>query len=99
RGGREVGAADPIALRRQNLGDAAHAGAADADEVHALDLVLHRAPAARQASAMRTAASWRPTARAATASASARSRVRPATRSASVAASSRSCLMQVAPPA
>ena len=34
-----------IALRDEHLGDAAHAGAADADEMHALDLVLHaRAP-------------------------------------------------------
>ena len=38
----EIGARHAIALRREHLGDAAHAGAADADEVHALDLVLHR---------------------------------------------------------
>ena len=39
---REVRAGHAIALRQQHLGDAAHAGAADADEMHALDLVLHR---------------------------------------------------------
>ena len=51
----EVGAGDLVALRREHLGDAAHAGAADADEVDALDLVLHRAraPSAMQASATR----------------------------------------------
>ena len=37
----EIGARHAVALRHQHLGDAAHAGAADADEVHALDLVLH----------------------------------------------------------
>ena len=45
----EVGPGDLIALRRQHLGDAAHAGAADADEVDALDLVLHRRAPQRDA--------------------------------------------------
>ena len=40
---REVRAATPGSPGRQHFGDAAHAGAADADEVDALDLVLHRA--------------------------------------------------------
>ena len=45
----EVGAGHLVALRREHLGDAAHAGAADADEVDALDLVLHRARPERDA--------------------------------------------------
>ena len=45
----EIGAGDLVALRREHLGDAAHAGAADADEVDALDLVLHRARPQRDA--------------------------------------------------
>ena len=39
----QIRARDAIALGREHLGDAAHAGAADADEMHALDLVLHAA--------------------------------------------------------
>ena len=66
---------DLIALRGQHFGDAAHAGAADADEMDALDLVLHRpAPQAMQASATRSAASRRASLRAATAIASSASR-------------------------
>ncbi len=38
----EIGPRHAIALRREDLGDAAHPRPADADEVHALDLVLHR---------------------------------------------------------
>ena len=38
----EIGARDLVALRGQHLRDAAHPGAADADEMDALDLVLHR---------------------------------------------------------
>ncbi len=40
-------------MGREHLGDAAHAGAADANEVHALDLVLHRFASSRQMSATR----------------------------------------------
>ena len=54
-----------VALRHEHLGDAAHPGAADADEVDALDLVLHRGvPSATQASATRSAASGRASLRA-----------------------------------
>ena len=50
----EIGTRHRIALRDQHLGDAAHPGAADADEVDALDLVLHRGvPSATQTSATR----------------------------------------------
>jgi hypothetical protein len=45
----DVRSGDPIALRDEDLRDAAHAGAADADEVDALDLVLHRAGSQRDA--------------------------------------------------
>jgi hypothetical protein len=47
----EIGAADLVALVGQHLGDARHAGAADADEVDALDLVLHGLPFLRASSA------------------------------------------------
>ena len=44
-----------VALRGEHFGDAAHPGAADADEMDALDLVLHRrVPSATQASATRS---------------------------------------------
>ena len=38
----QVGAGHPVALVGQQLGDAAHADAADADEVHAPDAPVHR---------------------------------------------------------
>src|SRR5581483_8558042 len=38
----EVRSADLVSQREQHLGDPAHPGAADADEVNALDLVFHR---------------------------------------------------------
>ena len=38
----EIGSGDLIALRDEHFRDAAHPGAADADEMDALDLVLHR---------------------------------------------------------
>ena len=87
----EIRAGHPVALRRQHFGDAAHAGAADADEVHALDLVLHRAPAARQSRRCAPRRRCGRRARARIASASAAARVMPAIVAASVAASSRSC--------
>src|SRR6185295_15052083 len=72
---REIGARDLVALRGEHFGDAAHAGTSDADEMHALDLVLHRLGSnATQASATRSAASVRPTLRAAIAIAASRSR-------------------------
>ena len=37
----EIGTADRIALIRQYLGDARHAGTADADEMDAFDFVFH----------------------------------------------------------
>ena len=40
----QVGARDRVAQVQQHLGDAAHADAADADEVHVLDLPKHVAP-------------------------------------------------------
>ncbi len=89
RGQRKIRAADLVTLRQQHLGDSAHAGAADADEVHALDLELHAADlraSAMQASATRSLASVRPTRRAAIAIASSRPRVNASSRSASACA-------------
>ena len=43
---RQVGARDLVAEVEQHFGDAAHAGAADADEMNMLDRVLHAATAA-----------------------------------------------------
>ena len=65
--GREIRAAHLVAEVHQHLGDAAHAGAADADEMDAMDLVLHapRAPASSmQRSATIRAASGLPSKRA-----------------------------------
>jgi len=59
----EIGAAHLVAERDQHLGDARHAGATDADEMQAPDLVLHRANS-RQRSATTRAASGLPSARA-----------------------------------
>ena len=97
----EVGARHLVALRRQHFGDAAHAGAADADEVDALDLVLHAGPRAAcrprassmHASATRSAASRRPTRCAAHGHRRARPRasVRRARRRAALARVSSSC--------
>ena len=60
---REVRAAHLVAEVDQHLGDAAHARAADADEMDAPDLVLHRA-SSMQRSATTRAASGLPSARA-----------------------------------
>ena len=51
----DVRAADPVAQVEQHLGDAAHARAADADEVDVLDLVFHGVRAA----CSHTSATWR----------------------------------------
>jgi hypothetical protein len=48
---------DLVTLRHQHFGDAAHARAADADEVDALDFVFHRAASSRHTAATRCAAS------------------------------------------
>ena len=73
----QVGARHRVAEVQQHLGDAAHAGAADADEVHVLDAPKHaQASGLRQSrSATRAAASGRPRRRAACSIAASRSRV------------------------
>ena len=72
----KIGSGNAKALRRENLRDSAHACAADADKMHAFDLVLHeRPPSSTQTSATRSAASRRPTLRAAFAMARACARV------------------------
>src|SRR4029078_8463633 len=66
----QIRAGNVIAQRREHFSDAAHPGAADADEMHAFDLVLRAPPCfpsaavsitAMQASATRSAASRLPT--------------------------------------
>ena len=52
----EVGPGDAVAQRRKHLGNAAHAGAADADEVHVLDRPLQGASTLAPASATHTSA-------------------------------------------
>ena len=92
-----VGARDRVAEVVQDLGDAAHAGTADADEVDVLDgvlhaaRVLHAATIASISSATRAAACGRASARAFVAIASSASRVRPLSRSASRPGDSSPC--------
>ena len=101
RRGGEVGARHLVALRREDLGDAAHAGAADADEVDVADAALHLAfrHGSKHASATRSVASRRASLRAACAMVSARARSRPDRNPASASFVSSSCAMQVRRPA
>src|SRR5215471_8632504 len=97
----KIGTRNLITLRCQHLGNAAHPGAANADEVDAFDLVLHRVgvPRAMHASATRSAASGRATRLAASAISSSEARVHDASRSASRSGVSSTCGIFIAAPA
>ncbi len=97
----DVGARHLIPLRREHFRDPAHAGTADADEMNTFDLVLHRAfdPSAMHASATRSAASRRPTPRAAIAIARSVSRVNDESCCARRCGVSSDCAIRIAAPA
>src|ERR1700674_510400 len=93
-----VGAAHRVAEIEQHLCDAAHAGAANADEVNLFDLVLHAAHSAH-ASATRAVASGLASSRALAAMASSSARVIPLMSAASSSGVRSFCSTNTAAPA
>src|ERR1019366_713760 len=94
----QIGACDLVAEVEQHLGDAAHAAAADADEMDTLNFVLHARASSMQARATASVASGWPSALAFSAISSRRSRVSPRSRSASRCADNSACGSRMAAP-